>query len=370
MVANTLTGPQQRIDFAYDWQGRRVSKRVWNNTAGTGTLAADRKFVYDGWNLIAELNATNNAVIRSFIWGLDLSGSLQGAGGVGGLLAVNDAVNGMHFPAFDGNGNVAALVAAQSSTVSALYEHGPFGEILRATGPMATANPFRFSTKFRDDETGLLYYGYRYYDPITGRWYSRDPIEERGSKSPYSFVDNLPVTAFDIDGRMTLREFPWELQQSPTRDYYKDYDGLTWFNKFEPDATVYKSVDGPCCWKIFLPGRVDLYYWWVKNAPGHDPGTTALDHEMRHVAIHRDTYFAFKASTSDYVGVCFSKGKAECWKSVINSPLKNAYLAHNHTVNLQLDSWYQGDKIPAAIQAEGVAWDTLQKEEVKCDLMQ
>ena len=47
------------------------------------------KFVYDGWNLMAELNATNNAVIRSFMWGLDLSGSPQGAGGVGGLLEVN-----------------------------------------------------------------------------------------------------------------------------------------------------------------------------------------------------------------------------------------------------------------------------------------
>jgi len=46
---------------------------------------------------------------------------------------------------------------------------------------MATANPFRFSTKYQDDETGLLYYGYRYCDPNTGRWNSRDPIAERAS---------------------------------------------------------------------------------------------------------------------------------------------------------------------------------------------
>src|SRR5512133_1286177 len=65
-----------------------------------------------------------------------------------------------------------------------------FGEVLRATGAMATANPFRFSTKFQDDETGLLYYGYRYYDPSTGRWKSRDPIAEKGGKNLYAFVSN------------------------------------------------------------------------------------------------------------------------------------------------------------------------------------
>jgi RHS repeat-associated protein len=41
---------------------------------------------------------------------------------------------------------------------------------------MARANPFRFSTKYQDDETDLLYYGYRYYNAGTGRWLSRDPI--------------------------------------------------------------------------------------------------------------------------------------------------------------------------------------------------
>jgi RHS repeat-associated protein len=107
---------------------------------------------------------------------LDLSGSEQGAGGIGGLLAVLDAVNGSHFAAFDGNGNVTALVSAAGAN-SATYEYGPFGEVLRATGPMAKANPSGFSTKSRDDETDLLYYGYRYYNPSTGRWLSLDPLE-------------------------------------------------------------------------------------------------------------------------------------------------------------------------------------------------
>ena len=55
---------------------------------------------------------------------------------------------------------------------------------------MAKANPFRFSTKYQDDETDLLYYGYRYYSANAGRWNSRDPIGESGGKNLYAFVSN------------------------------------------------------------------------------------------------------------------------------------------------------------------------------------
>ena len=104
---------------------------------------------------------------------------MQGAGGVGGLLAIGRFIQ-RTFVAFDGNGNVAALVSATNGAAAAQYEYGPFGEVIRATGPMAKANPFRFSTKYQDDETDLLYYGYRYYNASTGRWLNRDPLEEGG----------------------------------------------------------------------------------------------------------------------------------------------------------------------------------------------
>ena len=93
-----------------------------------------------------------------------------------------------------------ALVKAADGTSSAVYEYGPFGELLRATGPMAKANPLRFSTKFQDDETDLLYYGYRYYNPSTGMWLSRDPMEESGGLNLYSFVLDDPLNAIDALG--------------------------------------------------------------------------------------------------------------------------------------------------------------------------
>jgi RHS repeat-associated protein len=134
------------------------------------------------------------------MWGLDLSGSVQGAGGVGGLLEVNDSANGAHFAAYDGNGNVAALVKGTDGTISAQYEYGPFAEPIRVTGPMGKTNPIRFSCKYTDEESDFLNYGHRYYNPSTGRWLSRDPMEEIGGLNLFMFADNDPVRRFDALG--------------------------------------------------------------------------------------------------------------------------------------------------------------------------
>ena len=196
LVGHTGVGQPLRLDFEYDAQGRRIRKRVWNNTAGTGSPALERKYIYDGWNLLVELDGAN-AVVNSFTWGLDLSGTLQGAGGVGGLIAIKPAASAARFAAYDGNGNVVALIDAGTGQTDTHYEYGPFGESLRATGAMATANPFRFSTKYTDGETDLVYYGHRYYNSSTGRWPSRDPIEEKGGRNLYAFVGNNGVNSTD-----------------------------------------------------------------------------------------------------------------------------------------------------------------------------
>ena len=101
---------------------------------------------------------------------------------------------------FDGNGNVAGLVSAANASVTATYEYAPFGGLLRAEGAMAEANSFCFSTKLLDPELGFYYYGYRYYDPATGRWLNRDPIGERGGENVYGVVKNAPISRTDIFG--------------------------------------------------------------------------------------------------------------------------------------------------------------------------
>ena len=199
------TEGKRRLQFAYDAQGRRIRKTVWKNNV-LNTLIwnqiSDEFFVYDGWNLIANLD-TNLAAQATFVWGLDLSGSIPGAGGVGGLLVMSEVTSGSItnpcFAAYDGNGNVAALLHIPSSSFQAKYEYGPFAEPLRATGAMAKKNPFRFSTKYQDDETDLLYYGYRFYSPSPGRWLSRDPIFEVGSM-PWLIREGLVASFGDFLG--------------------------------------------------------------------------------------------------------------------------------------------------------------------------
>jgi RHS repeat-associated protein len=197
MSVNSSVGPLYRLMFAYDGKGRRIQKKVVNNSVPVYT----NNFLYDGWNLVAETTPTGLR-IRTYVWGSDLSGSIQGAGGVGGLLEVTYYGTGTTncFPAFDGNGNLAALVNATDGTLLANYEYGPFGEVIRSTGPMAKANPFRFSTKYQDDESDLLYYGYRYYKPSTGAWLGKDPIEEEGGENLYAFVANDPISQIDYLG--------------------------------------------------------------------------------------------------------------------------------------------------------------------------
>jgi len=155
-------------------------------TNGVWQAVEDLKLVSDPLLFgrhIAELNATNNALVRAYIWGLDLSETLGGAGGVGGLLWVRVATGpaaGTHFVCYDGNGNVWNLVSASTGTETARYEYGPFGESIRATGPLAKANRFRFSTKYQDDGGDVIYYGYRYYSARIGRWLTGDPLGDEG----------------------------------------------------------------------------------------------------------------------------------------------------------------------------------------------
>lgn len=199
-LTNAPAASKKWLTFSYDWQGRRISKTAkwWTNSSWT--TRTSNKFVYDGWNLIGELNATNNNLIRGYIWGADLSGSLQGAGGVGGLIACNDASEGSHFNAFDGNGNVMGTGKATDGSVTASYEFDPFGQTIKATGGFASANPVRFSTKYFDSELDVYCYGRRYYSPSSGRWLSRDPIEESGGLNVYAFVENDGINRFDALG--------------------------------------------------------------------------------------------------------------------------------------------------------------------------
>jgi RHS repeat-associated protein len=176
--------------YQYDHLSRLIRRQINQNNP--------EQYHYDGWNRIGEYSA--DSLTRTYTWGIDLSGSLQGAGGVGGLLA-NRIGSANYYPFYDGNGNITQYMNDAGGT-AAHFEYDPFGTLTRRTGLITFS--YRFSTKPRDTVTGLYYYTYRWYDPVTGRWPSRDPIGERGGLNLYGFVGNSPVFKIDRLGNIEI----------------------------------------------------------------------------------------------------------------------------------------------------------------------
>ncbi len=204
------------------------------------------------------------------LWGLDIDGTLQGAGGVGGLLAVNSytSTNNSQFlilnsqldetylPTYDANGNISEYINSANGTIVAHYDYSPFGEQILASGSRSDTFTHRFSTKPWCEITGLIECQYRKYHPSLGRWLSRDPIEEQGGVNLYVMCGNNGVGRYDYLGFSNDRaaEFeilePKEIQENrwsvrySIGDKYKAKDGcelnfiqITWKNnKWRQDS--------------------------------------------------------------------------------------------------------------------------------------
>ncbi|MCP4101728.1 MAG: RHS repeat-associated core domain-containing protein, partial [Lentisphaerae bacterium] len=138
------------------------------------------------------------------------------------------------------------LVNAADGSVAAHYEYDPFGNLIKAEGEYKDGNPYRFSTKYRDSETGLYYYGFRYYSTELGRWISRDPIGEHGFRNystelgkkhkkrlqnkfkAYNFVFNNPLNNIDILGLIK-----WD----------KSCNCMTYLDKVEAENNISYAVE-------------------------------------------------------------------------------------------------------------------------------
>ncbi|HQL76006.1 MAG: tRNA3(Ser)-specific nuclease WapA precursor [Planctomycetes bacterium ADurb.Bin126] len=264
-----------RLAFLYDHQGRRLRKEVfhWDAQAAQWVSQSARRFVYDGWLLLAELS-DEGQLLRSYAWGPDVSHEEAGAGGVGGLLAVRDHLDERtYWPVSDANGNVVALVDAADQSVAATYEYTPFGQLLHVDGPAAAwsnpaaANPFLFSTKYFDAEIGLYYYGYRYYDPRNGKWLSRDPLAEEGGLNLYGFCRNNPIDSFDplgLEGEFLPRLWKYGLGhwlfsgafQDDLRDLWTKDDSSLIIFKRNADVVMASNIDAASKAVKYAGGRI------------------------------------------------------------------------------------------------------------------
>ena len=164
------------VTFKYDPFGRRVYK---SSTSGTSVYA------YDGDNLIEETNATGGVVAR-----------YEQTQNIDEPLAMLRSSATSYFHA-DGLGSITSLSNAAGS-IANTYTYDSFGKLTASTGSLV--NPFQYTARESDPETGLYYYRARYYDPSVGRFLSEDPIGFGGGEDFYGYVYNDPAYFSDPAG--------------------------------------------------------------------------------------------------------------------------------------------------------------------------
>jgi RHS repeat-associated protein len=189
-----MTSDTQKLEFVYDYMGRRVSKKVYQkDVTNNYQLKTNNSFIYDAYLLIEILDGANEGLKQTFTWNdaelvctdVHESGSTK-----------------RYFYTHNANKNVSELIGS-TGAVAAHYEYSPFGKVVKSTFSTPDSgliNPFRFSNEYHDDETGLVYYNYRYYNSEIGRWTKRDPIEEEGGLNLYGMLNNDTVNFEDYLG--------------------------------------------------------------------------------------------------------------------------------------------------------------------------
>jgi RHS repeat-associated protein len=169
------------VSYRYDGIGRRIEK----NVGGVVT-----RWIYDGRDILLELDGSN-AVTARYTHGP----------GVDRPLAVERGGASYYYLA-DHQGSIRFLTDAAGDAVNS-YEYDSFGRTLVETETVA--NPYRYTGRELDPETGLYYYRARYYDPETGRFISQDPLRFAGGASNfYGYLENNPVLARDPSGSFSF----------------------------------------------------------------------------------------------------------------------------------------------------------------------
>jgi len=161
--------------YTYDALGRRMSKEVNGVT---------KQFRYDGEDLIMEMNS-EDSITANYTFGP----------GIDNPLMMNRSDKNYYYVK-DGLGSVTALTDSTSNIIKE-YKYSVFGKIVDETGDSTLANPFTYTAREYDKETGNYYYRARYYSPEMGRFISEDPLGLAVDNNFYQYTINNPINMVD-----------------------------------------------------------------------------------------------------------------------------------------------------------------------------
>lgn len=178
-----VEAPNGKTSYRYDAFHRRISKSV----NGDPII-----YLYQGQS---EIGAIADGKIEQLrILGKGIAGEISGA--VAFELGAET-----YIPLYDGSGNVAALLTLDGDPVQT-YRYSAFGQLHESLG--SVENPWMFSSKRLDQETGFYEFGRRYYFPEVGRWITPDPAGFEDGVNLYAYVHNSPLTHIDPDGQLAF----------------------------------------------------------------------------------------------------------------------------------------------------------------------
>lgn len=188
----SIKDDQTIVNYTYDLTGKRFSKRLVSKTK-----KRIQRFFYIDDTEIGCLDEKGEIVE------LKIPGNPNNPESPAIAIEIKKET---YVPIYDLQGNVACLLDHNRRRVVESYRYSAYGEgeILNERGRAVTdssvGNPWRFKGKRVDKEVGLIYFGYRYYDPEIGRWISPDPMGTIDGPNMYAFVRNNPVKYVDYFG--------------------------------------------------------------------------------------------------------------------------------------------------------------------------
>jgi len=173
-----------RYEYRYDAFNRRIEKKVISQDEVHST-----QYLYALENEIGAMQ--NNTIVELRVLG-------EGLGAEIGAAVTHELYGKTYVPIHDRQGNV-SLLLDQNGNLAETYRYDAFGnETIYTDTP--THNPWRFSSKRVDEETGFVYFGRRYYDPSLGKWLTQDPLGLKAGPNLYAYVLNNPLRMIDQYG--------------------------------------------------------------------------------------------------------------------------------------------------------------------------
>ncbi len=186
----TVSKDDLKVSFIYDSFGRRLSKSVQK-----GSSIRNIRFMYEGENEIGSVDEQGN-IIEFRVLGRG-NGSEAGA-------AISIEIGGkVYAPIHDSRGSVRCLVSMETGETIENYNYTAFGEESTSDDLI---NSWRYCSKRIDSETGLVYFGKRYYAPDLGRWITKDPLGNPEGVNRYTYTMNNPMVNHDLYGLFSVSE--------------------------------------------------------------------------------------------------------------------------------------------------------------------